>query len=102
MSAHDGLRIAVRKLDAFEQAIEKQWGEFCKFEKADFNLEIVPFDIPDLHAALFEKEGLRRGDFDVAFVVTDWIAQAVAGQQPGRSTILLEGIASRKLSRWMG
>ena len=80
MSAHDGLRIAVRKLDAFEQAIEKQWGEFCKFEKADFNLEIVPFDIPDLHAALFEKEGLRRGDFDVAFVVTDWIAQAVAGQ----------------------
>jgi len=74
------LRIAVRKLGAFERTIERQWADFCKSEKSDFELEILPFDIPDLHAALFEKEGLRRGDFDVAFVVTDWIAEAVVGQ----------------------
>ncbi len=39
----------------------------------------MSLNIPDLHTALFEKGGLERGDFDVAFVVTDWIAEAAAG-----------------------
>ena len=69
----------MRKSDAFERAIEKQWADFRESEQDDLNLEIVPLDIPDLHASLFEKAGLKRGDFDVAFVVTDWIAEAVAG-----------------------
>ena len=80
MTDHNSLRIAVRKLDAFERAIEKQWADFCKSEQNDLTLEVIPLDIPDLHASLFEKAGLKRGDFDVAFVVTDWIAEAVAGQ----------------------
>jgi len=82
------MRIAVRKLGSFERTIEKQWAAFCEREShqiektaaSDLRLEIIPFDIPDLRAALFDREGLKRGDFDMAFVVTDWIAEAVAGQ----------------------
>jgi multiple sugar transport system substrate-binding protein len=73
------MRIAVRKLGSFERAIEKQWANFCRSEKNDLHLEITPLDIPDLHASLFEKAGLKRGDFDIAFVLSDWIAEAVAG-----------------------
>ena len=79
MSDQNSLRIAVRKLDAFEHAIGKQWADFCRSEQDDLNLEIVPFNIPDLHTSLFEKAGLKRGNFDIAFVVTDWIAEAAAG-----------------------
>lgn len=80
MSEQEGLRIAVRKLDAFEGAIEKQWADFRRSEQQNLGLEIVPLNIPDLHEALFDKKGLERGDFDVAFVVTDWIAEAAAGR----------------------
>ena len=79
MSDHDSLRIAVRKTDAFERAIKKQFADFCKSEQNDLNLEITPLNIPDLHEALFDEAGLVQGDYDVAFVVTDWIAEAVAG-----------------------
>ena len=80
MSDRNRLRIAVRKLDAFERTLDKQAAEFRRLEKNDLNLEIIPYNISDLHSALFDKEGLKRGDFDVAFIVTDWIAEAVAGQ----------------------
>ena len=70
----------MRKLDVFERALEKQSAEFCRLEQTELDLECIPHDIPDLHAALFEEQGLRQGDFDIAFVVTDWIAEAVAGQ----------------------
>ena len=80
MSDPNRLRIAVRKLDAFERALKKQSAEFCRLEKNAPNLEIIPLNIPDLHTALFEKEGLKRGEFDIAFIVSDWVAEAVAGQ----------------------
>ncbi len=80
MSDPNKLRIAVRKLDAFEKALKKQSVEFCRIEKIALNLEIIPLNIPDLHTVLFEKEGLKRGEFDIAFIVSDWVAEAVAGQ----------------------
>ncbi len=80
MSDRNRLRIAVRKLDAFERALDKQSAEFRRLEKNDLNLEIIPYNIWDLHSALFDKEGLKRGEFDIAFIVSDWIAEAVAGQ----------------------
>ena len=54
MSEQEGLRIAVRKLDAFEGAIEKQWADFRRSEQQNLGLEIVPLNIPDLHEALFD------------------------------------------------
>ena len=80
MSDRNRLRIAVRKLDAFERALDKQSAEFRRLEKNDLNLEIIPYNIWDLHSALFDNEGLKRGEFDIAFIVSDWIAEAVAGQ----------------------
>ena len=70
----------MRKLDAFERALDKQSAEFRRLEKNDLNLEIIPYNIWDLHSALFDNEGLKRGEFDIAFIVSDWIAEAVAGQ----------------------
>ena len=80
MTDHKCLRIAVKRLDAFERAIKKQWENFCESEGLDLTLDIKALDIPDLYGALFKSEGLKRGDFDVAFIVTDWIAEAVTGQ----------------------
>ena len=80
MSERNRLRIAVRKLDAFEGALKKQSVEFSKLEKTTFNLDITPLNIQDLHTALFKKKGLKRGDFDIAFIVSDWVTEAIAGQ----------------------
>lgn len=33
-------------------------------------------DLGELHETLFAKKGLKQGDWDVAFVVTDWLAEA--------------------------
>ena len=68
-------RIAVRRFPAFESAIQKQWQAF---ENARLELDAVPFDLHPLHEALFESGGARRGEWDVAFLVTDWLAEAAA------------------------
>jgi multiple sugar transport system substrate-binding protein len=39
-------------------------------------LEAEALDLADLHSALFAREGLKQGDWDVGFVVTDWLAEA--------------------------
>ena len=48
MSERNTLRIAVRKLDAFEGALKKQSVEFSRLEKTTFNLDITPLNIQDL------------------------------------------------------
>ena len=80
MSERNTLRIAVRKLDAFEGALKKQSVEFSRLEKTTFNLDITPLNIQDLHTALFKKKGLKKGDLDIAFIVSDWVTEAIAGQ----------------------
>lgn len=70
------LRIAVRKFGPFEEAIQREWQRFAADTGCPLQLEAEALDLHPLHEALFEKEGLRRGDWDVAFVVTDWIAEA--------------------------
>jgi multiple sugar transport system substrate-binding protein len=66
-------RIAVRRFDAFETAIRKQWEAFGE---RGLELEVVPLDLYPLHEALFESRGAARGEWDVAFLNTDWIAEA--------------------------
>jgi multiple sugar transport system substrate-binding protein len=39
-------------------------------------LEAVPFDLHPLYDSLFVKRGLANGDWDVAFLNTDWLAEA--------------------------
>jgi multiple sugar transport system substrate-binding protein len=72
----DTFRIAVRRFPPFECAIAKQWGEFESVARTGLNLEAVPFDLHPLHETLFEFGGAADGSWDVAFLVTDWMAEA--------------------------
>ena len=72
------LRIAVRKFDPFATALERQFADFCRMSGADASLEIVSMDLNPLHEALFERRELASGAWDIAFLSTDWIAEAQA------------------------
>jgi len=73
----DTFRIAVRKFGPFESAIQKQWESFCRESGCTLRLEAQAFDLHELHDTLFEKRGLKSGRWDAAFVVTDWVAEAM-------------------------
>lgn len=70
------LRIAVRKFDAFESAIAKQFEDFRRAGGVDARLEFEAMDLNALHEALFARGGLADGGWDIAFLPTDWIAEA--------------------------
>lgn len=74
--SRDTFRIAVRRFGPFESAIRKQWDAFEKTERSGLQLEAVALDLHPLYHALFESEGLARGDWDAAFLNTDWMAAA--------------------------
>ncbi len=69
-------RIAVRKFGPFESAVRKQWDTFERSVQSRLELEAIPMDLPPLSACLFESGGLERGDWDVVFLNTDWVASA--------------------------
>lgn len=69
-------RIAVRKFGPFESAIAQQWESFAAATGCALTLEAVPLDLHPLHDSLFVRHGLQRGDWDVAFINTDWLAEA--------------------------
>jgi multiple sugar transport system substrate-binding protein len=69
-------RIAVRKFEPFESALAKQWEIFEQRHRTSLQLEAVPLDLHPLHEALFGNRGLQLGDWDVALVSTDWLAEA--------------------------
>ncbi len=73
-------RIAIRKFDPFESAIRKQWDAFEVLARNGLVLEAQAFDLHDLTETLFENEGLLNGDWDVAFINTDWIASVHASK----------------------
>jgi len=69
-------RIAVRKYGPFESAIRKQWDAFERAVSTGLELEAEALDLHPLFDTLFTREGLKRGAWDVAFLVTDWVAAA--------------------------
>lgn len=69
-------RVAIRRFDPFEAAIKKQWNSFSQASGCTAKLEVESFDLHPLHETLLEKEGMKRGDWDVALIVTDWLAEA--------------------------
>ncbi len=74
MTRADTFRIAVRKFGPFESAIHKQWDEFCRTEGVSLKLDAVALDLHPLYETMFGREGLKRGDWDIGFVVSDWTA----------------------------
>lgn len=73
------LRIAVRRFDPFERAIARQFADFTAAHGIDAELEAVAMDLNALHTGLFAGRGLADGSFDIAFLNTDWLAEAQAG-----------------------
>jgi len=71
-------RIAVRKYPPFEAAIRAQWEAFEAAAHTGLTLDLVALDLHPLEDALFTTNGMRNGDWDVAFIATDWIASVHA------------------------
>jgi multiple sugar transport system substrate-binding protein len=71
-------RVAIRRFDPFEAAIRKQWADFVAASGCPLELEYESLDLNLLVDSLFTRHGLRDGTWDAAFVVTDWLADAVA------------------------
>ncbi|MCA9862090.1 MAG: extracellular solute-binding protein [Thermomicrobiales bacterium] len=71
-------RVAIRRFPPFADAISRQWAAFEATHQTGLRLEAESLDLNPLVDALFTSGGLRNGDWDIAFVVTDWLAGAVA------------------------
>ncbi|HEU5443406.1 MAG TPA: extracellular solute-binding protein, partial [Steroidobacteraceae bacterium] len=72
------LRIAVRKFDPFESAIRRQLADYAQAAAVDVRAQLEPLELNDLHRRLFEERGLADGSLDIAFLSTDWLAEAQA------------------------
>jgi multiple sugar transport system substrate-binding protein len=77
MSTPDTLRIAIRKFGPFEQAIQKQYASFQAATGCPLRLEYEALDLNPLYDTLFTQAGLKNGAWDIAFINTDWVADAV-------------------------
>ncbi len=64
--------ILVRKFGPFERAVRIFWDQLMEARGLDVDLELVPLDLPELHAAILTRR------FDVAHVNTDWLAECWA------------------------
>lgn len=73
------LRIAVRRFGPFERAIERQFADFVAETGVPARLEWEAFDLNPLHERLFGQRELATGRWDIAFLATDWLAEAQAG-----------------------
>lgn len=74
--AKNTFRIAIRKFDPFEKHIEHAWKSFCEQTSCPLKLEAVSLDLHPLHEGILKKGGLKHGEFDAGFIVTDWMAEA--------------------------
>ncbi|MEC3909250.1 sugar ABC transporter substrate-binding protein [Sphingobium sp. CR2-8] len=70
------LRIAVRRFGPFESAIVKQFADFRATAGIEADIEPVAMDLNPLHDAIIARRGLATGEWDIAFMATDWLAQA--------------------------
>jgi multiple sugar transport system substrate-binding protein len=71
-------RVAIRRFGPFESAIRKQWADFQAATGSPLHLEWESLDLNPLVDSLLAQGGLKDGTWDIAFIVTDWLADAVA------------------------
>lgn len=71
------LRIALRNYADFEAALGEEAQAF-ELMHPGVTVELVPSGIHELHDAALTEGGLRDGRFDLALLVTDWLAEGVA------------------------
>lgn len=73
MDINETFRIAVRKFDPFESAVQKVWDQYCLSTGCSLKAEMVPMDLHELHESTLMNKGLKNGDWDVAHINTDWL-----------------------------
>lgn len=71
------LRIALRNYADFEHALDEQARLFEALHPG-VRVELVSVGIHDLHRTALTEGGLRDGHFDLALLVTDWLAEGLA------------------------
>lgn len=70
------LRIALRNYADFENALGEEARLFEGLHSG-VHVELVPTGIHELHRSAIAEGGLRDGRFDLALLVTDWIAEGL-------------------------
>lgn len=70
------LRIALRNYADFEHALGEETRRFEALH-AGVRVELVSVGIHELHDAALSEGGLREGRFDLALLVTDWLAEGL-------------------------
>ena len=76
MSSNEEMRIAIRKFPPFEKSVEEMWADFVTETGCPLRLTARALDLPPLHDALLSSGGLQAGDWDIAQINSDWIAEA--------------------------
>ena len=76
MDRNKTFRIAVRRLGPFEAAVERLWKAYQQQTSCELELEAVAMDLNPLYEAIIGSGGMKAGNWDVAHINTDWIAQA--------------------------
>jgi multiple sugar transport system substrate-binding protein len=71
------LRIALRNYTDFENAISEE-ARLFEITQPGVEVELVPVGIHDLHREALAEGGLRDGRFDLALLVTDWLAEGLS------------------------
>ncbi len=71
------LRILLRNYADFESALEEQ-ARLFEAAHPHVKIELVSVGIHELHQAAIADGGLHLGRYDLALLVTDWLAEALA------------------------
>jgi multiple sugar transport system substrate-binding protein len=79
MGRKNVLRIAVRKFDPFERAMQKVWDSYRQETGCKLEVEFVAMDLDDLYRTTLLEKGLGSGDWDIAHMNTDWLYEANNG-----------------------
>ncbi len=90
------LRIALRNYADFEHALGEE-ARLFEAAHAGVRVELVSVGIHELHRAALAEGGLREGRFDLALLVTDWLAE---GMESGALEDLHAWHARAPLAEW--
>jgi multiple sugar transport system substrate-binding protein len=71
------LRIALRNYKDFENALGEE-AQLFEQVHSGIRVELVSVGIHELHRLALTEGGLSQGRFDIALLVTDWLAEAIA------------------------
>ncbi|HSZ17968.1 MAG TPA: extracellular solute-binding protein, partial [Terracidiphilus sp.] len=73
------LRIALRHYSDFENALQEQARLFAA-SRPGITVQLVSLGIHELYQTALTDGGLREGRYDLALLVTDWLAEGITSR----------------------